>query len=537
MSQIDSTGRRGEAPRRNSGDRGESGGVQAQQATPALAALGVSKRFGVVRALDDVTLKVRAGEVLALVGENGAGKSTLVRIFEGVYRPDQGTLAAGGIQHTLRSPADAHALGIRVIHQEPDIIPNLSIAENLFLGDFRRVRGVFLDRADLARRTRSMLAEFGLENDLSPWTRAGDLSPAQRQLMEIMRALRRGLKVLALDEPTSSLTEDEAQRLFRVVRRLRDDGVGVIYISHRMREVRDLADRIAVLRDGRLVDERPTLKFPETEIVQAMVGRPIKDLYERRVRNRGEIALSVQGLTTKRVHDVSFDVRSGEVVGLAGLMGAGRSELAEAIFGHDRALAGSVAVGGRPVRLRSPADAIAAGIGFAPEDRKSQALLLLRSVKDNISLAIPDLISRFDFINDGAERRIAGALVDRLRIRTPSLDASVSNLSGGNQQKVVLARWLARRPKVLILDEPTRGVDVGAKAEIYRLIAELAAEGIALLVISSEMPELLGLADRILVMAGGRVFAEMPREEANEERILSLAMAEHLTKNTAATAQ
>jgi L-arabinose transport system ATP-binding protein len=339
------------------------------------------------------------------------------------------------------------------------------------------------------------------------------------------------LKVLALDEPTSSLTEDEAQRLFRVVRRLRDDGVGIIYISHRMREVRDLAERIAVLRDGRLVDERPTVEFPEAEIVQAMVGRPIADLYERGSRRRGEIALSVRGLTTTRVHDVSFDVRSGEVVGLAGLIGAGRSELAEAIFGHDRALAGSVAVAGRSVRLRSPADAIAAGVGFAPEDRKSQALLLLRSVKDNISLAIPDLISRFDFINEGGERRIAGALVDRLRIRTPSLDASVANLSGGNQQKVVLGRWLARRPKVLILDEPTRGVDVGAKAEIYRLIAELAAEGLALLVVSSEMPELLGLADRILVMAGGRVVAEMPREQASEERILSLAMADNLTKS------
>jgi L-arabinose transport system ATP-binding protein len=532
--QIGSTERRDEAPRCDPGDQSESGDAGARQAAPALAALGVSKRFGVVRALDDVTLAVRAGEVLALVGENGAGKSTLVRIFEGVYRPDQGTLAAGGVQHTLRSPADAHALGIRVIHQEPDIIPDLSIAENLFLGDFRRVLGTFLDRADLTRRTRSMLAEFGLENDLSPWSRAGDLSPAQRQLMEIMRALRRGLKVLALDEPTSSLTEDEAQRLFAVVRRLRDDGVGVIYISHRMREVRDVADRIAVLRDGRLVDERPTPEFPEAEIVQAMVGRPIADLYERGARRRGEIALSVQGLTTTRVHNASFDVRSGEVVGLAGLMGAGRSELAEAIFGHDRALAGSVAVDGRPVRLRSPADAIAAGVGFAPEDRKSQALLL-RSVKDNISLAIPDLISRFDFINDGTERRIAGALVDRLRIRTPSLDASVSNLSGGNQQKVVLGRWLARRPKVLILDEPTRGVDVGAKAEIYRLIAELAAEGIALLVISSEMPELLGLADRILVMAGGRIVAEMPREEASEERILSLAMADNLT--APATAQ
>jgi L-arabinose transport system ATP-binding protein len=530
VSQVGSAERRGEAPRR---DSRESGGARAQLAAPALAALGVSKRFGVVRALDDVTLTVRGGEVLALVGENGAGKSTLMRIFEGVYRPDQGTLAAGGVQQTLRSPADAHELGIRVIHQEPDIIPDLSIAENLFLGDFRHIHGLFLDRGDLARRTRSLLAEFGLESDLSPWTRAGDLSPAQRQLMEIMRALRRGLRVLALDEPTSSLTEDEAQRLFRIVRRLRDDGVGVIYISHRMREVRDLADRIAVLRDGRLVDERPIDEFPEAEIVQAMVGRPIADLYERIARRLGEIALSVRGLTTTRVRDVSFEVRSGEVVGLAGLIGAGRSELAEAIFGHDRALAGSVAVDGRPVRLRRPADAIAAGIGFAPEDRKSQALLLLRSVKDNISLAIPDLISRFDFVNDGDERRIAGALVDRLRIRTPSLDASVANLSGGNQQKVVLGRWLARRPKVLILDEPTRGVDVGAKAEIYRLIAELAAEGIALLVISSEMPELLGLADRILVMAGGRVVAEMPREEASEERILSLAMADNLTPASA----
>jgi len=529
--QIDVREWRGEPPRRNPGDPGESGG--ALETPPALAALGVSKRFGVVRALDDVTLEARAREILALVGENGAGKSTLMRIFEGVYRPDQGSLMADGVRQTLRSPADAHALGIRVIHQEPDIVPDLTIGENLFLGDFRRIGGIFLDSADLARRTRSLLAEFGLDNDLDPWTRAGDLSPAQRQLMEIMRALRRGLKVLALDEPTSSLTEDEAQRLFRVVRRLRDDGVAIIYISHRMREVRDLADRIAVLRDGRLVDERPTREFPEGEIVQAMVGRPIADLYERGARRPGGIVLSVQSLSTARVHDVSFDVRSGEVVGLAGLIGAGRSELAEAIFGHDRPLAGSVAVEGRQVRLRSPADAIAAGIGFAPEDRKSQALLLLRSVKDNISLAIPDLISRFDFINDGDERRIAGALVERLRIRTPGLDAPVANLSGGNQQKVVLGRWLARRPKVLILDEPTRGVDVGAKAEIYRLIAELAGEGIALLVISSEMPELLGLADRILVMAGGRVVAQLAREQASEERILSLAMADNLTEKSA----
>jgi len=531
VSQIGATGRRGDAPPGESGALDQTNKPSVREAAaPALAAVGVSKHFGVVRALDDVTLAVRSGEILALVGENGAGKSTLVRIFEGVYRPDQGALTAGGAPQAFRSPSDAHALGIRVIHQEPDIVPDLSIAENLFLGDFRRIHGVFLDRADLARRTRQMLAEFGLEKDLGPWIRAGDLGPAQRQLMEIMRALRGGLRVLALDEPTSSLTEEEAQRLFRVVRRLRDDGVGIVYISHRMREVRDLADRVAVLRDGRLVAERRTAEFPESEIVQAMVGRPIADLYERGARRRGEAVLSVRGLTTKRVRDVSFDVHSGEVVGLAGLVGAGRSELAEAIFGHDRMLAGSVAVRGRTIRLRSPADAIAAGIGFAPEDRKSQALLLMRSVKDNISLAVPDLISRFDFVDPGAERRIATEFADRLRIRTPSLDAAVSNLSGGNQQKVVLGRWLARRPKVLILDEPTRGIDVGAKAEIYRLIAELAGEGIALLVISSEMPELLGMADRILVMAGGRLVAELDREAANEERILSLAMAENLTR-------
>jgi L-arabinose transport system ATP-binding protein len=512
-------------------------GAKARDVAPALAAVGISKRFGIVQALDDVTLEVHPGEILALVGENGAGKSTLVRILEGIFPPDQGDLFARGVRQMLRSPADAHALGIRVIHQEPDIIPDLSIAENLFLGDFRGVRGIFLDRADLTRRTRAMLAEFGLEKDLAPWVRAGDLSPAQRQLMEIMRALRRGLRVLALDEPTSSLTVEETQRLFRVVRRLKADGVGVVYISHRMREVRELADQIAVLRDGRLVAARSTTEFPEAEIVHAMVGRPVADLFDRGSRRRGDVALSVRGLTTKRVKDVSFEVHSGEVVGLAGLMGAGRSELAEAIFGHDRALSGSVAVDGKPLRLRSPADAINAGIGFAPEDRKSQALLLLRSVKDNISLTIPDLISRLSFVDFSAERGIASALVERLRIKTPSLDASVSGLSGGNQQKVVLGRWLARRPKVLILDEPTRGIDVGAKAEIYRLVSELAAEGIALVVISSEMPELIGLADRVLVMAGGRVVAELGRGEATEERILSLAMAENLTEGTAIEAQ
>ena len=434
MPQVTGT-RAGVAPVSGTDEVGRSGRAEAGEPAPALAAVRVSKQFGVVRALDHVTLSVHSGEILALVGENGAGKSTLIRILEGVFPPDRGEVFVRGVRQDVRSPSDAHRLGIRVIHQEPDIVPDLSIAENLFLGGFRRRAGMFLDRTDLARRTVTLLAEFGLERDLDPWLRAGDLRPAQRQLMEIMRALRGGLRVLALDEPTSSLTEEESQRLFRIVRRLRDDGVAVIYISHRMREVRDLADRIAVLRDGRLVAVRPTGAFPEADIVHAMVGRPIADLFDRGARRRGGVMLSVRGLTTKRVRDVSFEVRAGEVVGLAGLMGAGRSELAEAVFGHDRMLSGSVAVNGKPIRLRSPADAINAGIGFAPEDRKSQALLLLRSVKDNISLTIPDLISRLSFVDFSAERRIVKAQADRLRIKAPNLETLASSLSGRKSTK------------------------------------------------------------------------------------------------------
>ena len=498
---------------------------------PLLAVRGVSKRFGVVQALEGLTLAIRRAEILALVGENGAGKSTLVRILEGQHQPDQGGIEIDGALRAFHSPAESHQHGIRIIHQEPDIIPDLSIAENLFLGDLKHVRGIFLDRRDLARRTRQILANFGLEDELWPWTRAGDLGPAQRQLIEIMRALRSGVRLLALDEPTSSLTEDETRRLFDVVRRMRQDGVAIVYISHRMREVMALTDRVAVLRDGRLVAVHATREVTEGEIVQLMVGRPITELFERSARSPGPVVLSVRGLTTRRVTSVDLDIRAGEVVGLAGLVGAGRSELAEAIFGHDPPIAGVISVGDRTIRLRSPADAIAAGIGFAPEDRKSQALLLLRSVKENITLCVPDLISRFNIVDHRKDGRIAGTLVDRLRIRTPSLDQQSAKLSGGNQQKVVLSRWLARRPKVLILDEPTRGIDVGAKAELYRLIAQLAAEGIALLVISSEMPELLGLADRILVMAGGRVAADLARAEATEERILELAMGENLTRS------
>jgi L-arabinose transport system ATP-binding protein len=503
--------------------------LPSQEAAPPLLTLrGVSKRFGVVQALAGVDLDVRAGEVLALVGENGAGKSTMIRIVEGVVPPDSGTLAFDGVARNLRHASDAHALGVRVIHQEPDIAPDLSVAENLFIGDLRRTMGVFLDQRDLLRRTLALFDQFGLRDSLSPWTRAGDLGAAQRQLVEIMRALRAGVRLLALDEPTSSLTEDETRRLFAIVRQLKASGVAIVYISHRMHEIRELADRIAILRDGRMVTVRTAADLDETAVLSHMVGRPINNLFDRAKHEPGPTVLTLDGVTTHRICDVSFTIKAGEVVGMAGLIGAGRSETAAAIFGADRIVSGRISLGGVPLRLRSPADAIAAGIGFAPEERKAQALFLLASVETNITLCVPDLISRAGFLRAGAAHRIARAQADNLRIKTPNLDQLVAKLSGGNQQKVVLGRWLARQLKLLILDEPTRGIDVGAKAEIYALIRHLADNGLAILIISSEMPELIGLTDRIVVMASGRVVGEVSRAEATEEGILALAMTDNI---------
>ncbi len=500
--------------------------LAAPAGAPLLALRNIAKRFGVVQALSGVTLELRAGEVLALVGENGAGKSTLMRILEGAHQPDEGEVLIDGRRHAFRSPSHAHAAGVRVIHQEPDIAPDLSVAENMFIGDLRPAAGIFLDRRDLLRRTHALLKRFRLEHVISPWAPAGTLGAAHRQILEIMRALRSGVRILSLDEPTSSLTEEESQRLFAIVRQMRAEGVGIIYISHRMHEVRALADSIAVLRDGHLVAQRPAGELDDAAVLQLMVGRPITNLFQGARRAPGEVLLDVRGLCNTRLRDVSFTLRAGEVVGLGGLVGAGRTEVARAVFGADRLSAGEVRMAGRRLVLRSPADAIAAGIGLAPEDRKGQALLLLASVQDNIVLSVPQLISRLGLLRGGAARDIAQQQVRRLRIRTPGIAQIVSKLSGGNQQKVVLGRWLARQPRVLILDEPTRGIDVGAKAEIYRLIGDLVAQGMGVLVISSEMPELLGLCDRILVMAAGRIVADLDRASANEQRILDLAMQE-----------
>jgi len=403
-------------------------------------------------------------------------------------------------------------------------VPYLTVAENIFMGDMPRRAGLFLDWSSLEARTAEVLAEFGMERDLRPRQLCDALGPAQRQMIEIMRAVRAGGRLIAFDEPTSSLTDDEARRLFAVIRRLRTDGVSVIYISHRLPEIIELADRIAVLRDGKLVGMIAAAEASEEAITRLMVGRDLSGLFRRSRRTIGEAILTLDNLTTDHVRNISLSVRRGEVLGIGGLMGAGRSELAKAIVGYDRRKSGSVRMGGTEVPPNSPADAIRCGIGFAPEDRKREALLMFRSILDNASLCIPDRVSELGLFSRKRAFAVIEGIARKMAIKAPNLDVPVSSLSGGNQQKVVLARWLARQPSLLILDEPTRGIDVGAKAEIYRLIDELAGAGMAVILISSEMPELIGLADRVAVMAGGEITGMLDGGAIDESAILKLAM-------------
>lgn len=493
---------------------------------------GLSKSFAGVPALREVSLDFPAGAVTALMGENGAGKSTLIRILGGDHRPDGGRLELNGMRLELATPADARSAGIRVIGQEPEIVPHVSVAENVYLGSLPRRPGRLLDRAALRERMRADLARLGFDRDLDPDTIGSKLTAAQRQLVEIMRALTTDAKVIAFDEPTSSLSDHETESLFALIGRLREQGLAVIYVSHRMREIFRLADRVAVLRDGTLVGARATADTTDREIVRMMVGRDMSTLFARKHNPPGRVVLEADAVTTDDVQDISLRVCAGEVVALAGLVGAGRSELAGALAGDLPIRSGEVRVDGKRLRLRQPRDAVRAGMGYAPEERKAQALLLHRGVRDNISLAMLDRLRRLRFIRGGEERRLARRYVESLRVRTPSIEQEVRKLSGGNQQKVVLARWLARKPKVLILDEPTRGVDVGAKIEIYHIIEELAESGVAVLVISSELPEVLGLADRIVVMQHGRVTGELDRAAASEEAILALAMAADLSQTS-----
>jgi len=499
---------------------------------PSFGYRNVSKRFGVVQALSDVSFSINAGEVLALAGENGAGKSTLMRILEGVFPPDTGGVIVDGAVRPIASPNEAHRLGIRVIHQEPEIVPYLSVAENIFIGAMPVLAGGLLNKVELKRRASAILERFGMLNELPPGQLCHGLGPAQRQMIEIMRAVHSGGRVVAFDEPTSSLTAEETRRLFDLIKDLRAEGVAVIYISHRLGEIIELADRLVVLRDGRVVAEQSAQGVRIEEISRKMVGRDLDAFFKRTPHTPGAEILRVENLTTDKVRAVSFTVREGEVVGLGGLVGAGRTELARGVFGIDRRKSGKVYVSGQEIRKNDAAAAILAGIGYAPEDRKEEALLLLRSILDNATLCVPEQISRFGFFDRTKAEAVLAEASKGLSIKAPGPDTIVTDLSGGNQQKVVLARWLARKPKVLILDEPTRGIDVGAKAEIYDVIDRLAAAGIGVVVISSEMPELIGLADRVLVMADGMIRGELARHEINENAILEAAMPFEQTAGT-----
>ncbi|HMD88720.1 MAG TPA: sugar ABC transporter ATP-binding protein [Anaerolineaceae bacterium] len=488
----------------------------------------LSKEFPNVKALTDVSLDICPGEILAFMGENGAGKSTLLKIINGDYQSDSGTLTMDGKRLSFSSPYAAHKAGIRVIYQEPEIVPGVNVAENIWVGELPKRYG-FIDRRRLNEDVRHSLVEYGFENVLPTDLLGDQLSSAQRQLVEIMRALKSGVRVLALDEPTSSLTDEEVERLFALVRRLRDEGIAIIYVSHRIKEILRLCDRVAILRDGRLIAIKPASELTEADIVRLMVGRDLSDVFKRHPSASDHEVLRVDGLNSDWHRNVSFHINAGEVVGFAGIVGAGRTELAKVIFGELPKTGGSVVLDGRSVNIHHPNDAIARGIGFAPEDRKREGLVLMRSVLENTSMAIMRQLSRFHFIRQHLERIVVTDFVEKLRVRTPSLEQEAGKLSGGNQQKVVLARWLAAKPKVLILDEPTRGIDIGAKAEIYHLIDDLANEGLGIMFISSELTEVLGLSDRIYVMQNGRITGELTGTDATEEAVLRLAMSDHLS--------
>lgn len=493
----------------------------------------VCKAFPNVVALDDVSLDIRAGEVLAFVGENGAGKSTLLKIINGDYQPDSGTMTIDGEQLTFPNPYVAHKAGVRVIYQEPEIIPGVSVAENIWVGELPKKHGL-IDRAALNATVAKSLKEYGFEKILQPELMGDTLSAAQRQVVEIMRALKSGVKVLALDEPTSSLSDDEVERLFALVRRLRDQGVAIVYVSHRIAEILELCDRVAVLRDGKLIAVRPASELNDHEIVHLMVGRELKDIFFRNHVPTDKEVIRVEDLNSNWHQHINMHINAGEVVGFSGLVGAGRSELAKVLFGDLKKDSGKIFLEGKEISVSKPSDAISKGIGLAPEDRKKEGLVLIRSVLENASLVIVNQLTKLGFVNRKKERQIATSYVKKMNVKTPSLEQEIRKLSGGNQQKVVLARWLAAKPKVLILDEPTRGIDVGAKSEIYKLIDELAEEGYAIMFISSELPEIIGCSDRVYVMCNGRITGELNHDELTEERLLELSMVDDLTEKETA---
>jgi rhamnose transport system ATP-binding protein len=482
----------------------------------------VAKSFGSVVALADGSVTIRAGEIHALVGENGAGKSTMVKIIAGIYQPDSGQIMLRGEPTRFRDAAAAKAAGISVIYQEPTLFPDLSVAENIFIGRQPRNRLGLVDRQKMRSDARELFTRLGVPID--PDRVAEGLSIADQQIIEIAKAISLDAKILVMDEPTAALSGAEVDRLFEVARGLRDGGAGILFISHRFDEIFSLCDRITVMRDGAFVAVHDVTEIDVDGLVREMVGRDINTLFPKKDATIGDVVVSVRDLSRIGVFEgISFDVHAGEIVGLSGLVGAGRTEVARAVFGIDPYDAGSVTISGKPLHKHSPRAAIAAGMGFVPEDRRKQGLVMDLSVAKNATLTLRKQLARFGIISGRAEQAMAEKWTKQLQVKTGSLELAVSTLSGGNQQKVVLAKWLATNPLFLIVDEPTRGIDVGTKAEVHRLMSELAGRGIAILMISSELPEVLGMADTILVMHEGRITATLPRSEATAESVMYAA--------------
>ncbi|MBU2702227.1 ribose transport system ATP-binding protein [Sporomusaceae bacterium BoRhaA] len=482
---------------------------------------GITKTFPGVKALDKFDFVLKAGEVHALLGENGAGKSTLMKVLSGVYQADEGEILLNGMQVKLTSPRSALDLGIGIIHQELNLIPGLTVMENIYLGREPKKFGV-VDFDRMRQKTKQVLDELG--TTMAPETLVADLSIGEQQLVEIAKALSYASRILIMDEPTTALTETETSGLFATIERLTEKGLAIVYISHRMGEIFRICHRVTVMRDGKYVGTVVTAGTTFEELIRMMVGRELSSLFPKESVVIGEEVLKVENLSSAAgLQDVSFSLCKGEILGVAGLMGSGRSELARALFGADPMTSGTIALNGQRCNISGPQDAIDAGIGLITEDRKQQGLVLEMSVGQNMSLASLRTWSPFGVIHEKEEKSAIAAYIKQLNIRTPSAEKLVNELSGGNQQKVVIAKWLATQPKVLIMDEPTRGVDVGAKAEIYQIMNMLVTQGVGILMISSELPEVLGMSDRVLVMQGGKLAAILPIEQATQESIMAYA--------------
>jgi rhamnose transport system ATP-binding protein len=492
------------------------------ESAPRLVLGKATKSFGAVKALEDGSITLLAGEAHALLGENGAGKSTLVKILGGVHRADSGTLLIDGQPAEFSGPHDAQAAGVAIIYQEPSLFPDLTVAENIFIGRQPQGRGRSIDRRAMERDAAEIFASLGVA--LSPGRLARALSVADQQIVEIAKALSFDAGVLVMDEPTAALTTVEVQRLFSVIKTLRERGAAVLFISHRLEEAFACCQRVTIMRDGRFVRTAPIRDVSIDDIIRSMVGRDLDTLFPKTQTAPGEVILEVKDLCSQGVFsDISFTVRRGEIVALAGLVGAGRTEVARAIFGIDKRTSGTVRLAGRELPNGSPLAAMSSGMALVPEDRRQQGLVMDMGIDENVALASMSRLSRFGLIFGSSERKLAATWAGRLQLKFGRLRNAVATLSGGNQQKVVLAKWLARDPQLLIVDEPTRGIDVGTKAEVHRILDGLVAGGMALLMISSELPEVLGMADRVLVLREGRLTAELTRKEASEDTIMRAA--------------